>query len=507
MSLTSTQEETLSTFMAMTNAESSVAKAFLKATSWEINTAMDRFFAFGGDVSKLAPPKTNRVAAPPQMQPIVNNPNMVPQPGIMSTTASIMQQALGGLFGTGQVPQASTNTNINNHNVPIPQNAPMAAAPSAFSQTDQDALLAQQLAAQNQPAQPYVRAPDQVYQERLVGPYTNQYGSSIYRQKQQAQQNFAQDWKRGKKNDKSSFLGALFSDPDYKFMGSLEEAKKKGSRENKWVLVNIQDTENFCSHCLNRDIWKDKELGPVIKESFIFYQWMKRTDNARRVINLYQPTQFPCIFVIDPNTGRHEYDITVPDTPDKVATLKPKLLEFLDDYPNPKAKPKKAMSAIHAKDPHIAPPQTHEEKMLQQAIAASLTENPDVGNGNADNTNAKEEYKDWNDGNQDVEMEEDEVMEEPQEENLEEQLEPQPETNDPNATAIRIRMPNGAILQRHFRKDAKVAQLYIWCTLSLNGQKVSLLQTMPRLKLDDMRDKTLKELGLIRATLVCSYLD
>eukprot|EP00483_Globobulimina_turgida_P006718 UN06728 len=66
-------------------------------------------------------------------------------------------------------------------------------------------------------------------------------------------------------------------------------------------------------------------------------------------------------------------------------------------------------------------------------------------------------------------------------------------------------MPNGSILQRLFKKDAKVNQLYIWCTLSLNGQKISLIQTMPRLKLDDVRNKTLNELGLIRATLVCSY--
>eukprot|EP01084_Bolivina_argentea_P018525 34476_1 len=35
----------------------SVAKAFLKATSWDIHIAMDTFFAVGGDVSKLPPTK------------------------------------------------------------------------------------------------------------------------------------------------------------------------------------------------------------------------------------------------------------------------------------------------------------------------------------------------------------------------------------------------------------------------------------------------------------------
>merc|ERR1712154_761323 len=98
--------------------------------------------------------------------------------------------------------------------------------------------------------------------------------------------------------------------------------------------------------------------------------------------------------------------------------------------------------------------------------------------------------------------------EEPEpEEDLESQLEEQPDASDAEATAIRIRMPNGSILQRYFKKDAKVSQLYIWCRLSMNERNVSLIQTMPRMKLDEQKEKTLKELGLIRATLVCAYLD
>ena len=51
MALSQSQQETLSTFVAMTNAESDVAKAFLKAASWNVETAIDRFYAFGGDAS------------------------------------------------------------------------------------------------------------------------------------------------------------------------------------------------------------------------------------------------------------------------------------------------------------------------------------------------------------------------------------------------------------------------------------------------------------------------
>jgi len=288
--------------------------------------------------------------------------------------------------------------------------------------------------------------------------------------------------------------------------------KKKGSRENKWLLINIQDTENFCSHCLNRDIWKDKDLMPVIRETFIFYQWVTKTDNAKRVINLYHPTKFPCIFVCDPNTGRQEHEFIVPDSPDKITQLKPKILEFLDNYPNPKAKPKKVVPK-NIPSKQLAP-RSPEDEMLQQAIQASLQESKEEELAKDDNIEQHkqpmEEDDDDNnndDNNDNNNNKEEEEQQQQQEQEQEEQLEAQPDAKDPNATAIRIRMPNGSILQRIFLKESKVSQLYIWCKLSLNGKNVSLLQTMPRLKLDDQKDKTLKELGLIRATLVCSLDD
>eukprot|EP01084_Bolivina_argentea_P277208 473202_1 len=354
MSLSPPQQEKITTFVAMTGADVSVSKAFLKATGWDLATATDRFFTFNGDISKLNPPSNPR----PQLQPQPIYAQQ-PQSGIMSSTAAAIQNSVYSLFGGGANVQPQSVQPIQPMaQQPIAQ-PPMAQQPmtqqpminnnnnnnnnSNMSQFDADALLAQQLSAQSQPSQPAVRAPDQYFQDQMVGPYTNQFGSGIRKQRMDAQQNFAKDWERGPKNPKSSFLGALFSDPTYKFAGSLEDAKKKGHRENKWLLVNIQDTENFTSHVLNRDIWKGKELEDVIKESFVFYQWTRTTDNARRVINLYHLRKFPCIFVLDPTTGRKEYEFVVPTQPDKVITIKDKILEFLDDYPNPKAKPKKVI--------------------------------------------------------------------------------------------------------------------------------------------------------------------
>ena len=150
-----------------------------------------------------------------------------------------------------------------------------------------------------------------------------------------------------------------------------------------------------------------------------------------------------------------------------------------------------------------------DDKLLQEALAASMA---DVDQGTDGKENHKSNSNNFNnEATEEMKMEVDDdnqmVEEEPAEEevNLEDLLEPEPEKNDPNATAIRIRMPTGGVAQRYFKKDALVQQLYYWSTLSLDGRAVSLLQTMPRLRLDDQKEKTLKELGLIRATLVCSF--
>merc|ERR1719242_2787669 len=270
-----------------------------------------------------------------------------------------------------------------------------------LTQEQQDAMLAQQLMQQDQvsgaqPAQPFVRAPDRVVTDRLVGPYVNQFGSSRYQQQRDLQQNFSKEWKKGPQTSKSGYLGKLFGDPEYRFQGDLEAAKREGQRVNKWLLINI----------------------------------------------LYRPTTFPCILVLDPSTGRQDYEFAVPEEPDKVATVKTKLLEFLDDYPNPKVKPKKraAVPSI-PKATDMAPHMSHDDKLLQEALAASMADVDHGGDHGADN---KETHNHFGNGNEeemkdavggsmgmDVEepMEEEAAVEE--EVNLEDLLEPEPEANDP----------------------------------------------------------------------------
>eukprot|EP01084_Bolivina_argentea_P082290 148998_1 len=86
-------------------------------------------------------------------------------------------------------------------------------------------------------------------------------------------------------------------------------------------------------------------------------------------------------------------------------------------------------------------------------------------------------------------------------------LENEPDVTDSNATEIRIRFPTGITLQRIFKKHSKIMQLYIFCEQHLDdlNMKISLSQAMPRMKLDDKKNKTFQELGLLRTTIICHY--
>ena len=181
--------------------------------------------------------------------------------------------------------------------------------------------------------------------------------------------------RNGSRHQNSRFLGASFSAPPYRFQGSLVDATQKGRRENKWLLINIQDAENVCSHGLNRDIWNDKDLMPVIREKFIFYQCVTKTDNAKRIIDLYHPTKFPCIFVCDPNTARRGHEFIVPDSPDKIAELRPKILQFVNNYPNPKAK---AMKVVPKATPpnQSAPEDEGSQSRIKQTVTKVAKETP-----------------------------------------------------------------------------------------------------------------------------------
>lgn len=50
------------------------------------------------------------------------------------------------------------------------------------------------------------------------------------------------------------------------------QAKDCGQLENKWLMINIQNVQDFACQCLNRDVWSNEAVKNLIREHFIFWQ-------------------------------------------------------------------------------------------------------------------------------------------------------------------------------------------------------------------------------------------
>ncbi len=50
------------------------------------------------------------------------------------------------------------------------------------------------------------------------------------------------------------------------------QARDAGKSQGKWLLVNIQNVQEFTCQALNRDIWSNAGVKALIKDNFIFWQ-------------------------------------------------------------------------------------------------------------------------------------------------------------------------------------------------------------------------------------------
>lgn len=68
-------------------------------------------------------------------------------------------------------------------------------------------------------------------------------------------------------------LSDLFKPPaGLLFLGGWPAAVAEAGRQGKWLLVNIQNSDEFATHRLNRDTWGDALVQDMLKGSFIFWQ-------------------------------------------------------------------------------------------------------------------------------------------------------------------------------------------------------------------------------------------
>lgn len=105
----------------------------------------------------------------------------------------------------------------------------------------------------------------------------------------------------------SSRLSELFRPPvDITFCGSFQAARDYAKEQNKWLIVNVQDTKDFSCQVLNRDIWSSDVLRSVIKKYFIFWQVAIDNTDGHRFQVFYSIQVFPYVGIIDPRTGEEK---------------------------------------------------------------------------------------------------------------------------------------------------------------------------------------------------------
>ncbi|KAI4838362.1 thioredoxin-like protein [Plasmodium brasilianum] len=99
-------------------------------------------------------------------------------------------------------------------------------------------------------------------------------------------------------------FGKLFSPPEFLICSlPFEDMRKKSKDENKYILVNIQNSE-FDSLRLNRDIWNNDLVQEIIKNFFIFWLRYENDQDAVVFMNTYKVNKLPYICVLCKRTGR-----------------------------------------------------------------------------------------------------------------------------------------------------------------------------------------------------------
>ncbi|KAI4493224.1 hypothetical protein M0802_009512 [Mischocyttarus mexicanus] len=99
-------------------------------------------------------------------------------------------------------------------------------------------------------------------------------------------------------------LEDLFRPPsNILFLGTFIDAREHAKSLNRWLLVNIQDSQEFACQVLNRDVWSNEQIQEIVKDHFVLWQVLSNTKDGKNYIDFYKVIDYPYLAVIDPRTG------------------------------------------------------------------------------------------------------------------------------------------------------------------------------------------------------------
>jgi len=55
----------------------------------------------------------------------------------------------------------------------------------------------------------------------------------------------------------------------------VKQAKNQAISGKKWLLINVQNVEEFSCQALNRDVWNHQMVRDLVAENFVFWQVAK----------------------------------------------------------------------------------------------------------------------------------------------------------------------------------------------------------------------------------------
>ncbi|KAK3605836.1 hypothetical protein CHS0354_002473 [Potamilus streckersoni] len=188
----------------------------------------------------------------------------------------------------------------------------------------------------------------------------------------------------GKANKtKKRSLEDLFRPPiDITYKGTFSNAKEAGMSQHRWLMVNVQNVQEFACQALNRDVWSNSAVKAIIKEHFIFWQVYYDSEEGRKFTQFYKVHDWPYVAILDPQTGENLVNWNNLDS----ASFCDLVIEFLSQHPlidtgvSAPTKEKKRTNNLQ-EDSSIL--DASENDQLNIAIHASLHETTDSsGNKN-----------------------------------------------------------------------------------------------------------------------------
>ncbi|XP_046357533.1 UBX domain-containing protein 7-like [Haliotis rufescens] len=168
--------------------------------------------------------------------------------------------------------------------------------------------------------------------------------------------------------NKQRTLEDLFRPPiDLTYKGTFQNARDTGTRQNKWLLVNVQNVQEFPCQVLNRDIWSCPHIRNLIKQHFIFWQVYHDSEEGKKYMQFYKINEWPYVSIVDPRTGENLAEWSKIMSASAMRTM---FSEFLLNHQNPDSADSSPPSKRLKREPSIV--DASEEDQLKAAIEASL---------------------------------------------------------------------------------------------------------------------------------------